>query len=72
MVRTGTQEYSAAQMQSVVCLVRYLQERFQVTDNHVLGHGQVQPSDRSDPVNFNWQAFASDKEMLTRTAFATK
>jgi N-acetyl-anhydromuramyl-L-alanine amidase AmpD len=70
IVRAGKQEYSAEQMQSVVCLVRYLQERFKVADNHILGHGQVQPSDRSDPVNFNWQAFAADKEMLTRTAYS--
>lgn len=70
IVRTGTQEYSAAQMNSVVRLVRYLQNRFEVADNHVLGHGQVQPSDRSDPVNFNWQAFAADKQVLTGTAYA--
>ncbi len=70
IVRTGTQEYSAAQMTSVVCLVRYLQNRFKVADNYVLGHGQVQPSDRSDPVNFNWQAFAADKQALAGTAYA--
>ncbi len=70
IVRTGTQEYSAAQMNSVACLVRYLQSRFVVADNHVLGHGQVQPSDRSDPVNFDWQAFAADKQALTGTAYA--
>jgi|688.fasta_scaffold375032_1 N-acetyl-anhydromuramyl-L-alanine amidase AmpD len=72
IVRTGTQEYSAAQMASVVCLVRYLQDRFEVADNHIFGHGQVQPSDRSDPVNFDWQAFAADKQVLTRTAFVNK
>jgi N-acetyl-anhydromuramyl-L-alanine amidase AmpD len=72
IVRTGTQEYSAAQMSSVVCLVRYLQDRFEVADNHIFGHGQVQPSDRSDPVNFDWQAFAADKQVLTRTAFVNK
>ncbi len=70
IVRTGTQEYSASQMNSVVCLVRYLQNRFKVADNHILGHGQVQPSDRSDPVNFNWQAFAADKQGLSGTAYA--
>jgi N-acetyl-anhydromuramyl-L-alanine amidase AmpD len=72
IVRTGKQEYSAEQMQSVVCLVRYLQERFKVADNHILGHGQVQPSDRSDPVNFNWQTFTTDKELLTRTAYSKR
>jgi N-acetyl-anhydromuramyl-L-alanine amidase AmpD len=70
IVRAGTQEYSTAQMSSVVCLVRYLQDRFEVADNHIYGHGQVQPSDRSDPVNFNWQAFGADKQILTRTAYA--
>lgn len=72
IVRTGSQEYSSDQLQSVVYLVRYLQDRFKVSDNCVLGHGQVQPSDRSDPVNFNWQAFASDKQTLTRTAFTAR
>jgi len=72
IVRTGTQEYSAAQLNSVVCLVRYLQDRFEVADNHIFGHGQVQPSDRSDPVNFDWQAFVADKQVLARTAFANK
>lgn len=70
IVRAGTQEYSTAQMSSVVCLVRYLQDRFEVADNHIYGHGQVQPSDRSDPVNFNWQAFGADKQILTQTAYA--
>ncbi|CAN5232202.1 hypothetical protein BH10CYA1_BH10CYA1_08180 [soil metagenome] len=72
IVRTGTQEYTAAQMNSVVCLVRYLQNRFEVTDNHVFGHGQVQPSDRSDPVNFDWQSFTADKQVLTGTAYANR
>ena len=69
IVRTGTQEYSAAQMNSVVCLVRYLQDRFEVADNHIFGHGQVQPSDRSDPVNFDWQAFAADKQVFDTHRF---
>ncbi len=72
IVRTGTQEYSQAQLSSVVCLVRYLQDRFEVTDNHIYGHGQIQPSDRSDPVNFNWTSFASDKQILTRTAYDSR
>lgn len=72
IVRTGTQEYSQAQLASVVCLVRYLQDRFKVSDNHIFGHGQIQPSDRSDPVNFDWTSFTADKQLLTRTAFANK
>ncbi|RTL42652.1 MAG: N-acetylmuramoyl-L-alanine amidase [Candidatus Melainabacteria bacterium] len=72
IVRTGSQEYSQAQLASVVCLVRYLQDRFKVTDNHIFGHGQIQPSDRSDPVNFDWQSFKADKQTLTRTPVATK
>jgi N-acetyl-anhydromuramyl-L-alanine amidase AmpD len=71
MVRTGDQDYTAEQMQSISCLVSYLQQRYSVDDAHIFGHGKVQPSDRSDPVNFNWQAFAADKDSLRGTAYNT-
>jgi hypothetical protein len=71
MVRTGDQDYTAEQMQSISCLVSYLQQRYSVDDAHIYGHGKVQPSDRSDPVNFNWQAFAADKDSLRGTAYNT-
>lgn len=68
MVRAGDQQYTKEQMRSIVCLVHYLQGRFNVANDHVYGHGQIQPSDRTDPVNFNWQTFVSSKDILNRTA----
>jgi hypothetical protein len=64
IVRSGGQKYTSSQLNSVTRLVAYLQARFSVADNHVFGHGQVQPSDRTDPVNFNWVAFGQAKSSL--------
>lgn len=64
MVRAGEQQYTPTQLESVTRLVAYLQGRFNVPDEHVLGHGEVQPSDRRDPVGFDWMAFNGDKNAL--------
>jgi len=69
MVRAGEQVYTDEQMRSISCLVSYLQQRFSVDDQHIFGHGMVQPSDRRDPLNFDWQAFAADKNALKGTAY---
>jgi hypothetical protein len=70
MVRAGEQSYTDEQMHSISCLVSYLQRRYAVDDEHIFGHGMVQPSDRRDPVDFNWQAFAAEKNSLRGTAFS--
>lgn len=62
--RTGKQVYTPQQMRSVERLVLYLQERYHVADCSVLAHKTVQPSDRRDPVNFNWTEFWQDKIAL--------
>ncbi len=64
IVRAGKQKYTSSQLESVMKLVTYIQNRFDVTDACVVGHGQIQPSDRSDPVNFDWTAFSNAKANL--------
>lgn len=62
IVRTGRQQYTKPQLASVSRLVHYLLDRYQVPQ--VFGHGEIQPTDRTDPVGFNWQAFDNDLDGL--------
>jgi hypothetical protein len=64
IVHTGNQIYTDQQIQSAARLVTYLQERYSIAADHVLTHHYVQPSDRTDPVNFNWNKFAMDRSLL--------
>lgn len=64
IVHTGDQQYTETQMESVARLVAYLQTRYGVTDGHIYSHHYVQPSDRSDPVAFDWNKFALEKSEL--------
>ncbi|MBY0551838.1 MAG: peptidoglycan recognition protein family protein [Candidatus Obscuribacterales bacterium] len=68
IVRSGKQKYTPKQLQNVSRLCLYLQQRFGIEDDHVVSHSYVQPSDRSDPVNFNWKAFNISKNMLALNA----
>lgn len=75
MVRTGKQKYTRSQMDSVVRLVSYLQDKYDIAGSMVLAHGYVQPSDRTDPVGFDWHKFNSDLAFLKvnqTTAFKLK
>jgi Negative regulator of beta-lactamase expression len=65
IVRAGKQKYTRPQMESVACLVTYLQGRYEIGRSRVLAHGYVQPSTRRDPVNFNWTAFNQDLAFLS-------
>jgi N-acetyl-anhydromuramyl-L-alanine amidase AmpD len=51
--------------------VTYLQGHYGINDAHVYTHHYVQPSDRSDPVAFDWNKFAYDRTALgnSETAF---
>jgi N-acetylmuramoyl-L-alanine amidase CwlA len=62
IVRTGTQQYTQGQRRSIVQLVTYLQQRYSISDEQVVGHGEIQPSTRTDPVNFRWERFELAKE----------
>ena len=71
MVRSGKQAYTQDQLDSVTHLVVYLQQRFHVSDDHIMSHHQVQPSDRFDPVNFDWTAFhTAAADLRNRTTAA--
>lgn len=65
IVRAGKQKYTQPQMESVACLVTYLQGRYEIGRSKVMAHGYVQPSTRRDPVNFNWTAFNQDLAYLS-------
>jgi N-acetyl-anhydromuramyl-L-alanine amidase AmpD len=64
IVRTGTQQYTQGQRRSIVQLVTYLQQLYSISDERVVGHGQIQPSTRTDPVNFRWDRFELAKQRL--------
>ncbi len=70
IVRSGKQQYTRCQLDSVTCLVAYLQSHYGVADSAVTTHHHVQPSDRSDPVNFDLVAFENDKSALQASALA--
>jgi N-acetylmuramoyl-L-alanine amidase len=72
IVRSGKQEYTRPQLDSVNRLVAYLQSHYSVPDANVTTHHHVQPSDRSDPVNFDMLAFESEKASLQTAAIAYK
>lgn len=57
IVRSGKQRYTKTQLASVTKLVAYLQGRFNVANEGIFGHGMIQPSNRTDPVDFNWNNF---------------
>ncbi len=72
IVRTGGQQYTRVQLTSLVRLVDYIKDRYQISKMY--GHGQIQPSNRTDPVAFNWSMFGRNLALLenstrTQTAF---
>lgn len=69
IVRSGTQKYTAVQLASVVRLVDYIQERFPI--RNIWGHGQIQPSTRTDPVAFNWNLFSRNLAAIKSTTMQT-
>lgn len=70
IVRSGKQQYTKVQLESVTRLVTYLQSHYGISDACVTTHHHVQPSDRSDPVNFDLVAFENDKSALQTFALA--
>ncbi|HEY9734230.1 MAG TPA: peptidoglycan recognition family protein [Drouetiella sp.] len=72
MCHTGRQDYPPAQLQSVVKLVAYLQERYKVSDDNVITHRYAQQGDHTDPVNFDWDGFIASKNNFRNRAIAYK
>lgn len=71
IVRSGKQKYTPAQLDSVTRLVAYLQDHFKVGNDCIFGHGQIQPSNRTDPVDFNWNSFVANLTTLKSDAQIT-
>lgn len=72
IVRSGNQRYTQTQLDSVMYLVTYLQDHYAVSDEHVTTHHLVQPSDRSDPVDFDLLSFRNAKRAFRQQALAWK
>ncbi len=72
MNHTGHQDYPAVQLQSVIKLVAYLQERYKVSDENVITHRYAQQGDHTDPVNFDWDGFIANKNSFRNRAIAYK
>lgn len=67
IVRSGKQKYTPKQLDSVTRLVAYLKDHFKVTNDCIVGHGQIQPSNRTDPVDFNWNNFVASLTSLNKS-----
>jgi hypothetical protein len=72
MCHCGGQEYTEAQVASVIKLVVYLQGHYHVPDGNVVTHRYAQQGDHTDPVNFAWDRFISDKGHLQQAAVNLK
>lgn len=72
MNHTGRQDYPAAQRQSMMRLVTYLQHRYKVSSENVITHRYAQQGDHTDPVNFELDNFLAAKEAFRNNAIALK
>lgn len=72
MNHTGSQDYPEAQLNSVIRLVTYLQDRYSVASENIITHRYAQQGDHTDPVRFNWTGFLSSKDRLRNQAIAYK
>lgn len=72
MCHAGRQDYPPQQVQSVIRLVSYLQDRYKVVDDNVVTHRYAQQGDHTDPVNFDWAGFLATKDRFRTRAIAAK
>jgi hypothetical protein len=70
MCHSGKQDYPPEQVDAVVKLVVYLQNRYSVPDTNVVTHKYAQQGDHTDPVNFDWSGFLAKKNEIKKTALA--
>lgn len=69
---TGSQHYPEVQLQSVVRLVTYLQDRYQVPSENIVTHRYAQRGDHTDPVRFDWTGFLNAKDKYRNQAVVFK
>jgi hypothetical protein len=72
MNHTGSQAYPEEQLNSVIKLVTYLQDRYSVASENIITHRYAQQGDHTDPVNFDWRGFLSSKDRHRNQAIAYK
>ncbi|MBX9666557.1 MAG: peptidoglycan recognition protein family protein [Candidatus Obscuribacterales bacterium] len=72
MNHTGSQDYPEAQMASVIRLVTYLQDRYQIESENIITHRYAQQGDHTDPVRFDWKGFLFAKDRHRNDAIASK
>ncbi|MBZ0186601.1 MAG: N-acetylmuramoyl-L-alanine amidase, partial [Candidatus Obscuribacterales bacterium] len=72
MCHAGSQDYPPAMLTSVIRLVNYLQERYDIKNENVITHRYAQQGDHTDPVNFDWDGFISSKNQMRKDAIAYK
>jgi N-acetyl-anhydromuramyl-L-alanine amidase AmpD len=70
LVRSGKQKYTQKQLSSLVALTDYIEDRFNIS--RIYGHGEIQPSDRRDPVAFNWARFSKNLAVIQRGPMDTE
>lgn len=70
MNHTGSQDYPPAMMNSVIKLVTYLQNRYNVQDGNIITHRYAQQGDHTDPVHFDWEGFLATKNGFKNQAIA--
>jgi hypothetical protein len=70
MVHAGHQQYTHDQLKSVVRLVTYLLQRYQIDPSNLITHRYAQQGDHTDPVAFDWGGFVSQVEKLHKRAMA--
>lgn len=68
IVRTGEQQYTYAQKMALTRLVSYLQDRYGLGESRIVTHGQIQPSTRRDPVDFDLSAFNKSRRQFRQAA----
>jgi len=72
MNHTGSQNYPEVQLQAVIRLVTYLQDRYQVESENIITHRYAQQGDHTDPVHFDWKGFLWSKDRHRNEALAYK
>ena len=68
MVHSGKQKYTESQMDSVVKLVTYIREHFNIDGKNIITHKYAQQGHHTDPVNFAWKTFLARTNKLRNTA----
>ena len=54
-------EYKSSQISSLIKLLKYLQKKYEIKNNNILGHSDIAPDRKKDPgEKFPWQKLASN------------